>query len=87
MKLERRLAYIEWVDSFGNAGWQPNTYKPMPRNELICKSFGFVFDEDEHSIVITTSLSFFDAPIDPLQIPKVAICEFREIPIEDLENA
>lgn len=81
---KNRLAYLEWIDSMQTHGWQLSNVESLSAEDMTCKSFGFVFAEDAHSITITSSLSSQGGPASLMQIPKIAITEFLEIPIEDL---
>lgn len=73
---------VEWIDSESWQRWLARENLKAP--ELLIKSVGFLFYEDEKCIGLTSSQTVdYKSVIDPLWIPKCAIIkiwrEYREV--------
>lgn len=71
---------VDWVDSRSWHGWtqleETGPIRDLPN--LLIRSVGFLFHEDDERIGLTTSMTEDqENVIDPLWIPKVAISEIR----------
>ena len=80
--IERRLVYVEWVDSSELYGWT----KPanMLDESLMCYSVGWLMEESHDRIVLCSSISLVVDKDDPrgsgtIGIPKVAIKKMRTV--------
>lgn len=73
-----RIVHIRWIDSGSSSGW---CLMPVPKLELNIETIGFVLEEDEERIVVTTSVSDMGCAMDPLAIPKCCILEMYDVEI------
>lgn len=78
-RMNNKIVYIEWMDSLATSGWQSPNYRIEKKEEISCISVGFVHDETDYSITITTSISNSGCPMDPLTIPKCAILNMDDV--------
>lgn len=74
-----KYIYVEWVDSLATRGWQGSDFKADTKERMTCKSLGILYDENEDAICITSSVSHFGSPMDPLSIPKCAILKRYDV--------
>lgn len=53
--MTERVVEVEWEDSFSNFGWQEEN--EMPRMPSLCRSVGYVYEDNEHGLGLCESIS------------------------------
>ena len=68
------IVYVEWIDSSRTGGWTSGREAVIPYEKLACESIGFLVNDSEDSITITSSLAMPERGcLNALTIPKCAI--------------
>ncbi len=67
------VVYLEWSDASSTCGWLDR--KDELAGLMVVRSVGILFDEDDTSVTITTSLCEDGGVTDPFTIPKTGITE------------
>lgn len=71
-----KRATVEWIDSCSYQGWQdPNE----PFDPMTIQSIGYVVQEDESKIVLSTSLGANGTYADPIAIPKKCVIQIGRL--------
>lgn len=78
---DRRVVWIEWIDSHGCSGWLEEKSHCAPQEELRCTTCGFVLEERDDAVTVSSSLSVLGHANDGITIPRVAIMAMWDIEI------
>ncbi len=70
-----KLVEVEWIDSSEFGGWnKPKEWDELiQQEELLCRSVGYLFRDNEHVVILAQSQSAHGSVSDMLAIPKVAV--------------
>lgn len=77
---DRRIYWIEWVDSMMTNGWQ---HDPSADKDLKCWTVGFLIGETDDAVAVASSVSEPGAVLDQITIPRVAITKMFEVSFND----
>jgi len=69
---------IKWVDSCYSNGWA-RLDAEYDKEDIVVHTVGFVIDEDEETVTISSSVSGGKFCHSPLTIPKVAILNKKSV--------
>lgn len=70
---------LTWRDSCSERGWNRMT-DPESKTVSIITSVGWIVDETDGEITITTSITDHGSAMDPLTIPKECIVKRKRLP-------
>lgn len=76
---KHKVAYIEWIDSSGRAGWYD-----IDKDYDVCiiQSIGYLVSENDNSVTIAASIDYeFDNVLSPITIPKCSIKKRKYIKV------
>ena len=73
-----RQVHIKWVDSANLFGDRWGKLEDIDDEETLCETMGFLVKENDHSVYIAGSVATEEIG-SVMQIPRVAIKEFKEI--------
>lgn len=73
------IVEVEWIDSMQHGGWRTdgewaNTLGP---DSLSCRSSGYLYHDDEHSMTIMQSQAANGSLADAIEIPRIAVQSVR----------
>lgn len=71
------MKYIKWVDSAAPNGWVFDN--ELDFSVVIVESLGWVINEDDHSITLSSHKTNHGQSHAPMTIPKVAITEIKDL--------
>ena len=75
------MVQVEWIDSSEFGWWnKPKEWDEMiQEKELLCRSVGYLFRDNEHVVILAQSQSAHGSVSDMLAIPKVAVKQIMRL--------
>lgn len=73
------IVEVEWTDSMRHGGWRTadEWAGALGPDSLACRSSGYLYRDDEHSLTLMQSLSINGSMADAIEIPRFAVQSIR----------